>query len=455
MLLKKRNFSTPQLLKAALYMTWGASLLLATVIISGVQSQRQAIQSVGKDAIPSILTAQRIKDALVGMDANAVNELLIKPGEDPQSSKLTLEGYEERRRAFAERIILAASNITFADAERKPIETLQLNLGDYIAKLQRARDFNERGDANGALTAYREAAQIVDNILIPAAEQLDRVNLQELDKTYSQQGIKTIGSLFLIFIAGTVLIGVLVITQVFLYLRMRRILNPMLLGASAIAFLFLAHSAQSIVSASQNLIVAKENAFNSLYALRQSRALTYGMNADESRYLLDKANAAKHEQAFFAKANQIIKLPTAIPWSNVTATLAAGNKVDGLSGFFGTAMNNITFAGEREALIETISTFGQYLDIDTQIRQLERSGKYAEAIRLCIGYNPGQSNFAFDKFKDAHQKLQEINQKQMNKAIDQGFQDISGFEIKAVVAAVTISVLAALGMGDRIKEYEI
>jgi hypothetical protein len=453
--LQKRKFNTPQFLKAGLYMTWGASLLLATVIISGVQSQRQAIQIVGKDAIPSILTAQRIKDALLGMDANAVNELLIKPGEDPQSSKLTIEGYEERRHAFAERIILAASNITYGDAERKPIQTLQFKVGDYIAKLQRARDFNERGDTNGALIAYREAAQIIDNTLIPAADELDRVNLQELNKIYSQQGIKTTGSLVLIFITGGLLLGVLVTTQVFLYLRMRRILNPMLLGASAIAFLFLAHSAQLIVSASQNLRVAKEDAFNSLYALRQSRALVYSMNADESRYLLDKVNAAKHEQAFFARAEQVIKLPTGIPWSSVTAKLAAGNKVDGLSGFFGTGVNNITFAGEREAMIGTISTFGTYLDIDRQIRQLQQSGKYAEAVKLGIGYNPGQSNFAFDKFKDAHQKMQQINQKELDKAIKQGFQDINGFEIKAVVAAIAISVLALLGMRDRIKEYEI
>lgn len=36
-----------------------------------------------------------------------------------------------------------------------------------------------------------------------------------------------------------------------------------------------------------------------------------------------------------------------------------------------------------------------------------------------------------------------------------GFKDIEGFEIKAVAAAITISILTLLGMRQGIKEYEI
>jgi hypothetical protein len=95
------KLTTPQLLKGGLYLTWGASLLLLIATITGVQGQRYSIKTIGKDAVPSIITAQRIKDALTGMDANAANELLVKPGQNPGAIK----DYEERRQKLAERLV--------------------------------------------------------------------------------------------------------------------------------------------------------------------------------------------------------------------------------------------------------------------------------------------------------------------------------------------------------------
>ncbi|MBF2063451.1 MAG: hypothetical protein IGS39_03315 [Calothrix sp. C42_A2020_038] len=461
-LLKKRNFNTPQLLKAGLYIISSASFLLALITISSVQMQRQAIKSVAKDSIPSVITAQRIKDTLVGMEANAVDELLIvptdyigAPQEYEKRRQSAIASYEERRKAFSERIIIAARNITYGDAELKPIETLQLKLGDYIAKLQRAREFHERGDTNGTLIAHREASQIMDNTLIPAVDQLDKVNLQQLERIYAQISFQTTCSLFLILIFGTLLLSVLVITQVFLYRRMRRILNPMLLAATAITLIFIGHITQSLIAASSNLVVAKEDAFESLYALRQARAIAYAANADKSRYLLDRQNPLKHEQAFFQKVNQIVKLPVGQTWNDAKYRLIAGKKVEDMTGLLATDINNINFPGEHEALITTISTFYKYLDIDKQIRQLERSGKHLEAVKLSTGKNQGESNWAFSEFKKAHQASQDINIAVMNKSIEQSFQNIQVLEVITVLCTFSISTLALFGLRRRLREYEI
>jgi hypothetical protein len=40
--------------------------------------------------------------------------------------------------------------------------------------------------------------------------------------------------------------------------------------------------------------------------------------------------------------------------------------------------------------------------------QLQQSGKHADAIALCVGNNPGQSNWAFEQFKQANQKTLDI-----------------------------------------------
>jgi hypothetical protein len=446
------KFNTPQLLKGGLYLSWGTSLLLLIATISGVQGQRHAIQTVGKDAAPSILNAIRIKDSLADMDANAANELLVKPGQNPEAIK----GYNERRQKLSGLLVDVASNITYGDAEKIPIQTIVDGVGRYMEKIQQARDFNASGDTNGVITAYREAAEIMDKTLLPAADELAKVNLEQLDKSYDRDQFAVGRSLFFVIISGLLLIGTLVGIQLFLKYRMRRILNPMLLAASAIAFIFLGYTIQALLASSHHLKVAKQDSFKSLYVLRQSRSIAYSANAAESRYLLDTTRAAIHEQAFFDKVDQIAKLPNNQTFETLATTVLKGEKVWGVTGLMADALNNITFEGEKKVAVATlINTFDTYFKLDKQIRQLQESGKRAEAITLCTGYKPGQSNWAFEQFKAAHQKFLDVNQEQFDVAIAKGFKDVKNFEIIAPVATASIALLTLFGLLPRIKEYEM
>ncbi|MGL4377631.1 MAG: hypothetical protein ACRCT1_14425 [Microcoleaceae cyanobacterium] len=445
------KFTTPQILKGGLYLTWGVSVLLLITIITGVQGQRNALKTVGKDSAPSILTAQQLKDSLIGMDAEAVNELLVKPGQNPDAIK----GYQERYQTFSERIVAASENITY-EPERKQIKIIVLALNDYITKIQRARDFHERGDRPNLLNSYREAREVMDQTLLPAADTLDEVNFKELDKTYISQKYETARALFSIILSGLLLLGVLVGLQMFIYYRMRRILNPMLLGASTIAVFFLGHAIGSLQRASDHLKVAKEDAFTSLHALRQTRALAYMANADESRYLLDKANAPQHEKAFFEKVAKIVTLPPNQTFESIISTLKTlkpGQTVSGFNGLMAVELTNITFPGEKEAALESLATFARYLEIDQQVRQLEKSGKYSDAIALNIGKEEQQSNWAFEQFKKANTKTREINEKAFYDSIKEGGEDLKDFEITTPVAMIAIGMLTLFGLLPRLKEY--
>jgi hypothetical protein len=448
-----KKLNTPQLLQSGLYLTWATSLLVLVSTISGIQGQRHAINTIGKDATPSITTAQRLKDAAAGMDAYVANELLLPSGQNQDA----LKGYNERYEKFTQRLVAAAENITYGDKERKPIETLQLELGNYIAKIQQARDFHERRDTNNMLVAYRSAAEIMDQKLLPAADALDKVNVDALNVTYNQVKFDSGKSLFFIVISGIALISVLIGLQIFLSQRTRRTFNPMLLAASAIAIAFLNYTTGAFLSASQNLRIAKEDAFNSMYALRQARALSYMANGVESRYLLDSAFALNHEQAFFNNINKIAKLPDGETFETVAAAVSIPNfpnyRATGFTGLLADQVKNLTFAGEREATVKNLITLGTYVAIDKQIRQLERSGKHTEAIALCLGNNKGQSNWAFDELKKANQKSFDINQAAFDKAIKQGFKEVDGFEYITPVTLSAIALLTLFGLLPRLKEY--
>ncbi len=443
------KLNTPQLLKGGLFFTWGASLLLAIATISGVQQQRHAIKTLGKDSAPSIINAQNIKQALSGMDASAANELLVRPGQNPQAVK----DYEERRQRLSERLVTAAESISYGDAERKLIQALQLAQGEYIAKIQQARDFHQQGNAAAVLAAYQQAAEIMDKKLLPAANDLEKVNSEVLEDTYAKQRAASSIALGVVVISGLFLIGVLVGIQLFLSNRTRRTLNPLLLAATAIAIIFLGYTIRAFTSGTHHLKVAKEDAFTSIYSLRKARALGYIIKADESRYLLDRQRATIHEQNFFNRAAQVATVPPGQTYVSVFASAAQDKKVEGFTGYLAEALNNITFPGEREAAMVTLYMFGDYFTRDLKIRQLVQSGKYQEAISLCTGYNDGRSNWAFEQFKQANQQTIDINEAAFDKAIGQGLKDVDSFEITTPVAVSAIALLTLFGLRSRLKEY--
>jgi hypothetical protein len=444
-----QRFNTPQILRNAWYTTWGVSLLLLIISIYGVNSQRQAIKTVGKDAAPSVLTAQQLQDSFADMDASLANELLLKPGDNQQ----VLLDFEKNRKKIADRLVAAAKNITYPE-EEQIIQTLQFNSSAYFLKLQEARDAHKRGDAVSTLNIYQSAANLMDRDIIPQAEKLSQVNSQALEKTYAEQSIANGGISLLIAVVGLALVAILVTIQLFLYRRMRRVLNLPLLGATAIAVIFLGYTSSAFVGATNNLKIAKVDAFDSLNALRKMRSLSYRANADESRYLLDRGNSAKHERSFTDKTNKILMMP-----NNKTSIEDIINNIDqqrptsGLTGLFSAELNNITFVGERELAIDTLKSFNDYLKIDKQIRQLASSGKINEAIALCIGTKPGESNFAFDRYKDIHTKLMELNKAEFDKNIELGNDRVANFEIIATVALASIAILTLFGVRPRLLEY--
>ncbi|MEE3716672.1 hypothetical protein V2H45_07940 [Tumidithrix elongata RA019] len=447
------RLNTPQLLKGGLYLTWGASVLVLIATIAAVQGQRYAIKTIGKDTAPSIIAAQQIKSGLADLDANAANKLLVEVGKNPEAEK----AYDDRRKEVVEASLKAAENITYGDAERVPIRKLFVALGDYRIKIHEARIFQKQKNEGAILAAYRAGADIIDNTLLSAADDLDRANREALDRIYREQKFAAGKYLFFVLISGLGLVGVLVALQIFLNARMRRLLNPMLLAATAIAVLFVGYTVRALSSASYELKVAKEDAFESIHALWQIRALANSANGDESRYLLDAAKATEHEQAFSTKLTKLAQIPDVETFKTIVSELkraGTDSKADaGFKGLFADELNNITFKGEREAAIETLEAFGKYFEIDRQIRQLQESGKHDAAVALCIGNKQGESNWAFDRFDRALDKTLEVNQQAFDRAVEKGFKEMDGFEITTPIALGAIALLTLFGLLPRTKEY--
>jgi hypothetical protein len=483
-----KELTTPQLLRGSMFVTWGASLLFMTSAIAAVQAQRQAIKVVGLDSAPSILNAQRIQDSVANLDANLANELLVKAGENPDA----VAGYEKRRNKLSRLLVAVAENITYGDDERIPIQTLQIKTLEYIQLIQQARNLHAMGNNAAMLEAYRKAAAIVDKDLLPAAVTLAQVNYDNLEKVYRKQRAMVSGAMFAVIVNGLLLLGILIGLQLFLYRRMQRVFNLGLLAASVITGLFLLYTIASLSSAANQLKVAREDAFDSLYAMRRARSLSYGANGDQNRYLLDPQSAAVHQKAFVEKINRIASLPSGMSISQVanraTASGEGSFRLDGFNGFLADELGNITFEGEKRANVETLQAFATYLNADQKMRDLQTSGNRAGAIALAVGNDPNGINKTFDQYLKAHQNVLDINTDEFKKAIERGFsaveldvkfkkpdpnaaqkdnQDIyilntenpvevhsiTRYEVIAASATGAIALLTLLGLMPRLKEY--
>ena len=247
-----------------------------------------------------------------------------------------LEAYKARRLEAGKALISAAENITFGDKERGPLQTLESGLGNYAEFAQRARDLHHKGDPQ-FLASYRQAAEVLDKQVYPAADELDSTNGTTLDGIYSNQLWELSATRTSVVMAGLLMLFVLLSVQSFLTRRMWRIFNMPLLFATFVALWLLGYTITEFQMEMVHLKIAKHDAFDSIHALWRARAVAYAANADESRYLLDDANSALHDQAFLARSKDV--------------TLK----------YLGTEQSNITFPGERDAANETVHFFDDYL----------------------------------------------------------------------------------------------
>ena len=454
--LPRAQANTLQRLKAARVLLLVLTGVLLISLLSVVRLQQDAMKTVGQDAAPSIIAAQHIKAAVAAMDANLANELLTSP----DSGAPSLSNYDAQRTEAATSLVTAAENITYGERERGPIRTLETGLAVYEDLAERARDLHEAekaADAGGSATvleAYRQAETMTDRSLLPAADDLDAANLTELEKTYARELTESAIARGLVGVIGLVVLAALVGLQGYLSRRTRRTFNPALLGATVLTLGLLLYAFGALTRAQRELRVAKEDAFTSIHALWLARATAYEAHSEESRFLLDPAQAAEHGQAFQVEASALAQAPLSLSGAQLVAALRERTDVDGFQGYLADELKNITFPGEREAALDTLTAWLGYLEVDARIRNLEHARQHREAVELCTGTLEGGADWALVRFDKALGRTLAINQNAFDRAVRNGREALSGLEWKAAAVALIAAVLVVVGLAPRIREYQ-
>ncbi len=202
--------------------------------------------------------------------------------------------------------------------------------------------------------------------------------------------------------SGAALITALAALQLFLYRRTHRVLNPALALATVAAVALAAGLVVVLRGGTEDLRAANRDAFASVLALSTARSVAYDANADESRFLIDPDRATDDETAFLTRTTELVDLPGARLDTFDDDFAAALDRVRrseadedvAFDGYFGAALRNITFDGEREAALAALDAYAVYQRADRRIRALEGAGDHAEAVRFCVSSRSATSTRA-------------------------------------------------------------
>lgn len=433
--------TTPGKMTAALASCIVGAVIMAACAFSAYHGTRQAVQTVGKDAVPSIVAAERIRATLGDAHANAMNAVVTNEGENGPS----LKKYRQDMDQVHTDLLAAAQNITYGNEEAKPILTLMTKLGEYERVIGQVRV--QSGDS--AIATILASNSLMRGEILPAAVELDQANFQHLTATYDAHRKHALLAALPFIIFALAALAFLIATQLYLFKKTRRILNPAMAVATFIAIVFTIYGAYTLKAAESALVSIKQDSFDSIHALWKARAIAYDANADESLYLIYRGRPAEQQKAFASFKAKATELVAAEPEEALGAA-AANKKIQGL---LGDELANVTFAGEGAAAQETLRAWCEYRKIDNQITGLLSHGLYQDALKLDLGTAPGQSNWAFDQFDQALGKTLEINQTAFQDGVTRAFKLLGVFPYVLGIALLAIVAACILGMKPRLDEY--
>jgi hypothetical protein len=427
-------------------------------------------QSIGHRDAPEVDAATGLYFSLNDMDAQVANVLLV--GGDAtlagdRAQDISTYGSDA---STAGQDLQQATVTEAGDASvQRELRSVLDRLGQYEALAADALLTSRQAGpgagraAPAAVGYYQQATDLMRTGILPVVASLTSVSASGLTGTYQAgMGTARAGTLAVI-VTGVLLLAALVALQWYLFARFRRLVNPALALATLATVVFAVATAAHLSAQAGHLRVAKQDAFDSILALTQARAVSYDANADESRYLVDYAvepgRAAQYQQAYLDKSQRLANVgPVGI--FGYDAALAADIRAYEartsdvrFGGYLGAEFRNITFAGERAAAARALLAYQVYERDDRVLRALARSNSRA-AVAFDIGTAPGQSDWAFNRYGMALSAVIGINTDAFTAAIRAGQGGGAGWLAGFPAAgAVLVTGLVLAGVRPRLAEY--
>jgi hypothetical protein len=422
----------------------GAVALLAVTEL-GMTRVRAHVNVIAQQAAPQAATASDLYFALSDLDAQLARLAMIGTSSTFASDRLDALLTYQRRSAEISADLDQATQAAASPADRATIRQLLDQLGQYRELAWQALAIE--GDAqdpvagnlpNGALGYYGRATDLMHFQLLPTALRLRTSSLTTLDQSYTDQRNTAVLSTVFTLVLGGLLVFGLVLFQLRLTRRYRRVVNP-LLALATLATLGLVISASVVfVDETNRLHDAQRDSFAPYLALTQAQAVSYDAAADTSRYLIS-SNRNYFEEDYQAKSQCLFGGGTCGP--------SGGSLPAGLSTLAGGA-------GSSPKQAQTVvDRWSAYQKDHEKVVSLVSSGQVDEAVSTLTGIARGDAAFDFAYYDAAAAQIAARHRQAFEVSIADARGELSGWTIIPAVLMVAVMLFALLGVRPRLAEY--
>lgn len=446
---------------------------LFAVTNSAIGDARDGLWVIGKQAGPQVVATTNLYISLSDMDTQLSNILLngttTKLGFSVDQSRSL---YESDRQA-ADDAAIQALRLTGGNAEaRDTARDLLDGMGQYEKLAAEAMQLNDQSGhpadvppPEKVLSTHRDAANLMTQELLPKAYNLTLDSGSIVRRTYEQKRGAVLIGRWTVGLSGLAAVALLVLFQVYLSARFRRLLNPALALATLVCLAFTVAGVLLLQSEAGYLRQAKTRGFDPVVALSQARAISNSMNADESRYLLDPQSADTYDQLYLSKAQSILYVvdkfnPNALAVNltsydrQVNALLdPSGMPRAPFAGFLGLEAQRVTLPGQRTELGRVLAGYRQFQRSDAAVRALAEKRDRQGAVAYRLGDSENHTNVDFILYDLSMQRLIDIHRLTFTQAIDHGTRALAGWDTALPVAGLIVVALIVIGVRPRVAEY--
>ncbi len=387
----------------------------------GVNRRVNAIDDL-RSAAAQLLALQDIRVRIVHADAIASSSYLVGGQEAP-----------DQRTAYLDEIAKASDGLVAVSGAASAADLEQLSeasrlVGSYVGLVEQARANNRQGFPVGA-TYQRQANAIISNndAEVPdIVSSLRAVEASQRDQINASLAIAHRAGAWLQLL-GWLLVVALVVGSLWLARSFRRLINVPIAVAGVLLLLLLVIGGSSQAGAVSEADAAVNGPLAGADSAAQARAASFQARAQEALTLINRGNGAANE----------------VNWQ-IGNDVVNREVLDGLG-------SDPTLANDAAA------AYTRYADAHVEIRTLDDGGNWETAVDVSIGKQPTSAgDNAVDAFDDFDRRVGEIvaaDGARASAQLGDAASPLRRLRNIVFLAGLAIAVLAALGYGQRLKEY--
>jgi hypothetical protein len=399
-------------LVAGLAAMWAVGVIALTTVHGDAHE-------VGLEDAPLLVDAEELYVALADADATASRAFL----EAGQPSAATRARYRDDLTTAARRLSSIASRPGAPRAARQAARTIAEELTVYAGRVEAARTNNQQGFPVGA--AYlRDASRRMREEILPQATRMYEDISRRLAASYrsaaSQRHTVTV------IVAGALLTAALAGTQVYVWRRSHRVLNPALAVATLLVLVIGVTATARVLSTQRELARAHDTGSDALQLLSTGRILTMRAATASSLAVIGRQ-------------------PTDV--AARTADIVGGR--DGAGGLLAEVGRLTHASGSARALDVLTSDQRDFRAALASVHNRLVARHYDEAVERALGEQSATADRLDARFVDeitsAHDRF--------SAAASSARDGYTGVLIAITLAAVLGIALAFVGLHRRIVEY--